>query len=270
MYRRHPIARTAAILGAGLLIAGCGGDRMALEQKIEEQTHRIEQLNAELLAAHESHAEATEALRIELTEAHQRKLDDLGSTLRRQINDYSRTISGLRQQLEAAERPSPAPPSPAPAATPRIPPPVPATPIISVYTPPQPEVDHFIVPPDDPGADLFPVHIDSIQGERVVVGSHTSTRGVETGEMVKDKFGNEKPLIRPELIEVQDYDHQARFTAHNRTRNPVTFTYRAGRDRKTITLEGGGSEDCRVSSIVGASLTVHVGSETRSFPVAYP
>ncbi len=143
------------------------------------------------------------------------------------------------------------------------------TPTISVYTPPQADRSNFLKPPSGPDADLFPIRIESVKGEQIVIGTHTTSRMVDSGKVVKDKFGDEKPMMIPEPIEIENYDHQVTFTAENLTRNPVTLTFRAGRDRKTVSIGSGATVECKVPSLVGASLSVRANGDSRSFRVSY-
>lgn len=235
---------------------------------------RVEALETELADAHTAHSNQLSqltALTVTLKKEHEDRYLDMESTLRRQVYDLTQTIQSLREDLAAAtQSAAPPPPEARPDQTP--PPetdPVPAVarPAFSEYRPAAPDLSDFIERPTGPNPDLFPVAILEVEGKVAVVGTHLSTRQVETGETRTDGFGKEVPILKQERYEVEDYAYRVSFRARNRTRTPRTLTFRCGQESGTLDLPPGAEKTGTVGALRGAPLQVTVGAAVRSFPV---
>jgi hypothetical protein len=256
-----------------LTLAGCG-PAPTPDAEAPALRERIAALEAELAETRTAQSNRLARAAAELEAEHQRRYDDMESTLRRQVFDLTQTIRQLREDLDTARTIAP-PPDTAP---PPPPPPVDATAaapadtpagaaVISEYRPTPPSRDEFLDPPEGPDADLFPVAVEAVRGATQVVGTHMSTRMVETGETIKDAFGQEKPVMRQEQYEVEDYAYRVTFQIHNRTRSPQEVRYQCGQESRTVRLAPGESQACTVGALVGAPLRLQIGNAIRQFPV---
>ncbi len=125
------------------------------------------------------------------------------------------------------------------------------------------------VPP--PPADPFPLRVFSVQGVKVVTGSHTTVRPVETADASgKDVFGEPIKGTRMENIVVDDYGYQARFSIENQTQEPIEISASAGLKTEHFRIPAGETlSGLAVDSAMGSDLRVTVGNHTRRFPVTY-
>lgn len=119
-------------------------------------------------------------------------------------------------------------------------------------------------------ADPFPIRIFAVEGLKIVTGSHTTVRQVETDETGKDVFGNKVKQTRMDSVVVDDYGYQAGFSVENPTPAPMEISVSAGSKTETFVVPAGQVlNNLSVDSAMGADLTVMVGSYTRRFPVTY-
>ena len=119
-------------------------------------------------------------------------------------------------------------------------------------------------------AEPFPVRVFGVEGLKVVTGTHTTVRPVETTETVKDVFGEPVKQTRTESILVDDYGYQVSFSVENPTSSPVEISASAGAKTTTfIVPEGQTLNSLAVDSAMGADLTIAVGSHSRRFSVTY-
>ncbi len=125
--------------------------------------------------------------------------------------------------------------------------------------------------PVPPPADPFPLRVFSVEGVKVVTGSHTTVRPVETSEVLgKDVFGEPIKGIRMEDIVVDDYGYQARFSIENPTQEPIEISAGAGLKTEHFRIPAGETlTGLAVDSVMGSDLRVTVGNHTRRFPVTY-
>ncbi|MBN1269754.1 MAG: hypothetical protein JXB04_09215 [Kiritimatiellae bacterium] len=126
-----------------------------------------------------------------------------------------------------------------------------------------------IVPPAR-DEDLFPLRVFGIAGERVVTGTHTVTRQVETGEIYRDEYGQRRRKFEPREETREEYGYRVVFSIENLSAEPQRVSVRAGaRTRELVVPPRGMLTDMSVDSAMGGALMVMVGGLSRSFPVAY-
>lgn len=289
MHKRLWIHQNAQCLRAGVLLLGVGAVLWAgcrpgpvPEPEVPALREQISALQAELEEARATHTNGLAMQAAELEAEYQRRYDGMESTLRRQVYDLTQTIRQLRQDLETAQSAgadasTPSPAAESPASAPGIPDPLRAVAedslavysSISEYVPPPPDLSNFIDPPEGPDPDLFPIAVEDARASAVVVGTHTTSRMVETGEVLKDAFGQEKPILRQERYEADDYAYRATFRLRNRTRSPQEVRFRCGQETGSILLAPGETRSCTVGALVGAPLRVGADGSFRNFPVSH-
>jgi hypothetical protein len=255
-----------------VILSSCTDPLTPLREELDQQRVQIEEMKQERAALEQRHVRELEDLRSALNARHQVEMQDLRATLQRTINESTRRIYALREELaarpaepaaadaELADTPF-SEPAPSPVDEP--------APAISVFQPPRPDVSDFIETPTGGGSDLFPVRVSQVRGTQKVIGTVVTSRLVETGQTYKDAFGAERPVMRQEAVETKQFDYEVQFEVQNRTRNPVSIAFRAGRERQSATLAPGGSTLLTVNSLRGADLTVIAGNDRRSYPVTY-
>lgn len=241
--------------------AGCSGSDTGARRELDEARATIRQLN-EALADAETEREAALA---RLADQHAGEMSDLETSLRREVNELSRTIARLRAERPAP--PSPAPPAAEPAVVPAPAPP--AAPAISVFQGGDAGASDFTIVTTGDDGPPFPLAVENVRARSVVVGKHKTTRVVETDVLVKDSFGREVPLRTKEDIERDEYDTVVEFRVSNLDDRPAHVVCRAGREELAFEVAPGASLDQRVGTHVGASLQVRANGVTRSFEVPY-
>ena len=119
-------------------------------------------------------------------------------------------------------------------------------------------------------ADAFPALVEAISGQKVVTGTHTSTRMTPTDKWERDAMGNKVRVMKQEVFDVNEYNYQVGFSVKNLTATPQDLYVSAGSSVNRISLQPGEIiTNAAVPSAMGADLSVRAGSATRRYPVAY-
>ncbi|OGV42519.1 MAG: hypothetical protein A2X46_04430 [Lentisphaerae bacterium GWF2_57_35] len=243
-------------LSAALSLMGCNENQPdPMVDRLHQQDQRIARLEARLsetesLRRTEQRAlaekleaqaaegrHATDQLTIQLSEVN-RTLDELENS----ANKLAAALQVLKQTPRAPE---------------------------NVYTPPPIESD-FVEEPAGRNADRFPVALENIVGEEIVTGAHISTRMAPTDKFERDGMGNKTRVMEQEEFEVNEYGYQVRFDVRNLTRTPKEIEVSAGPASRRFTIPAEGVlTNAAVSSVMGAKLSVNIGSLSRSYPVEY-
>ena len=116
----------------------------------------------------------------------------------------------------------------------------------------------------------FPIELREIAGEKVVVGTHESTRLVKTEEEYRDSFGDLRNRVRPEKYHIPEYGYQASALLLNRTDTIQQVTIRCGMRSEAFKLSGDEERRIQVDSLLGAPLAVTANGKTKTYSVPYP
>jgi hypothetical protein len=254
---------TAALILA-LALAGCSRGGEPPDPRIEQQQAEVQALQKKVADLERSQGAQIADTAKTTTE----RLDRLDDASQRRVNEQRRLIEELQERIAIAERKitvleTATPPAPVAAPAPRE---EPKTPKVSVYSAPDPVLEDFIEPPTD----RFPLRVFDVASRKVVTGTHTSTRHVQTDEIVKDEYGSKGPRIERKDVEVNEYAYQVVFSARNLTKTPKALIARAGGDPVTQMVPAGATvTNVAVGSVMGADLWVSAGAESRSFAVVH-
>jgi hypothetical protein len=143
-------------------------------------------------------------------------------------------------------------------------------PEISIYAAPDHRLADFIETPDADNPDLFPLRISNVEGRKTVVGTHQTTRIVESGETYKDDYGRRIPHRKEVTEDVNEYAYEVTFSAQNLTRTEKVVSFTAGGGTQTLILQPGeNATDLVVRSALGAALHVEAGGMVRNFDITY-
>ena len=85
----------------------------------------------------------------------------------------------------------------------------------------------------------FPFRVSNVAGRQVVSGLHPSLRFVDSDETYRDGLGQLRNVRVAQRVEVEDYTYEVAFTIENLTREPKTFSMRAGSLSRTAYLGPG-------------------------------
>ncbi len=260
--------KRAFIVLCALSLSACSGGRSDLRREADRQADRIRQL--------EQRAAALEARNVQLEQQVQHLQKEATRQAYEWRKDLERETAALSGRIAELQRPGrEAPPAPAPipparasqSPDTRIEPPGPK---FSVFSATPAALADFIQPPPGPNPDLFPLRVFEVRGRKVVTGSHTSVRYVETGEVYRDSFSDKQKKVEPREEKVDEYGYQAAFSAENLTRTDKTIEVSAGGPAKTFVIAAGATAtNLSVDSSMGAELSVAAGGMNRRFPVAY-
>ena len=116
----------------------------------------------------------------------------------------------------------------------------------------------------------FPIELQEISGEKVIVGTHESTRLVKTEEEYRDSFGDLRKRVRPEKYQIPEYGYQASALLLNQTDTMQQVTIRCGRKSESFKLGQDEEKRIQVDSILGAPLTITANGKTKTYSVPYP
>ena len=116
----------------------------------------------------------------------------------------------------------------------------------------------------------FPLELQEIAGNKIVVGTHESTRLVKTEEEYRDSFGDLRNRVRPEKYQIPEYGYQASALLLNRGDTTQQVTVRCGRKSESFNLGESEEKRIHVDSLLGAPLTVTANGKTKTYSVPYP
>jgi hypothetical protein len=248
------------------ILAGCSGSR----DDREAQQHRVDELEAQIEEMRTVHDREIDQLVASLSSRHEEETTELRRAMSSESKSLQRILQTLRMQLQeqsnesVAVDPTPERNEARPAGPGQ--PSMPRTPAITTFRPPLPSADQtLIVAYASPTP--FPLLIERLKGENVVVGSHASSRLVKTEEEYRDKFGNIQKRVVREPVELENYEYQVSFAVSNLTEQAVSLDYRAGETWQTTSLDPSIEIELAVKSTLGSPLMVRVGNQTRHFSV---
>lgn len=116
----------------------------------------------------------------------------------------------------------------------------------------------------------FPAEVLEVSGRTVVTGTHSVSRFVENGEVVKDRFGRERPDGEWVQEPVNQYGYEAVFSVRNRLDRPITVTARAGLTSEIIALNPGQTRSgIRLTAARGSALWLLCEGNSRKLDIAY-
>jgi chromosome segregation ATPase len=244
------------VMVASLLTSGCGNNTVQLEDRMHQQEQRMARLEARLTEAEnlrrseyyqlseklaksdENRARAGEnrrtldQLTIQLSEAY-RTIDELAKSMKK----MSTEMAALKQKLNAQA---------------------------SAQRPPAESGNH------NQSANDQPFIISNISGEKIITGTHASTRPVPTDEFERDAMGNKTRVMKQEEIQVNEYGYQVRFDIQNLTQRLREVQVSAGPTTRRIQVPAGGVvSNATVPSVMGSELTITEGSRSWRYPVEY-
>ncbi len=178
------------------------------------------------------------------------QLTRLVSESQQRLSEQERMLGKLQAELRAVQnRPEPPPASKAESG---------------------PQESDYITPPSGTASDLFPVLALNVEGWKVVTKTNLSSRAVETDKFERDSFGNKVRKVETQIYELYEYGYQARFGLQNLTKTAKDVVVSAGPSSKKLTLTPGETlTNAVVPSVMGASLSITVGNQTRRYPLAY-
>lgn len=144
------------------------------------------------------------------------------------------------------------------------------TPAVSIYSAPDDHTADFIATPSAENTDRFPLRISGVSGRKTIVGTHKTTRIIDSAETYKDAFGRKLPVRKEVQEDINEYAHEVVFSVQNLTRTEKTLSYTAGGLTRSLTVQPGETvNDVVVRSSIGADLHIEVGGQLRNFPVTY-
>lgn len=118
--------------------------------------------------------------------------------------------------------------------------------------------------------EVFPIRVLDVTGRRVVTGSYTVTRDVDTGEVYRDEFGERRRKFVPRQETVREYGYRVDFSLENLSDRPVEITARAGLRTQSWTLAPrAAATNLSIEAARGSALQLMVGGLSRSFPVTF-
>lgn len=274
----------SSVLATAILMAGgCARKADTTEADLEQQKARttevvsdVSQLRDRIVAkeyATDKLESTVQDLEIRLRETERRlaraeaEVNQLREQLKEQARTAARAASTTPSKSSQVIKPKPSSvvqqdAAEEPAAT--------GGPTISVYAAPDQRLADFIATPPAENQDMFPFRVSAVTGTTSVIGTHKSTRLVETTEKYRDHVGNLVPRWREEQIEVQEYEYKASFDVENLTKSDKELYVSAGQLPLRVTVKPGETmKGLTLSGSLGAKLTLESGSLTRSYAIEY-
>jgi len=230
-------------------LSGCSGGSekdgdggMTLEEVSPEAEELLVeargQLEAEVAKRAEREAEFKET---------EKQLETLVHLQTRKIAKLEKEILELRRELERRDTPQKAM-NPAPAVS----------------------VPNVVETSARRSEEVFPVAASNIRGERVVTGTHTSERSVDTGEVYKDRYGNKVRKMAWSDREFNQYGYQVVFDLENQTHDSQEISVRAGLSTRRFIVGGRDAKTgITIEAAKGSGLLIMVGGRSERYEVTY-